>query len=269
MTDDTETRDLTPTVGFVLFGVVLVGMLTFGVFLQALHSQLGLLATELVVILGPALLVRRFFDGTRPTLGRAGLSPRWYAWVALTAALIGTGANIVTGLIVELAPALQEMAREYEEMVKTLLWPDDPLLAAAGIIAVCVAAPLCEEVLFRGTILPAQLRSGRPWPWIIVTNGVLFSLLHINPFGFLALAVVGAFFAHLTLLTRSLWPAIFAHAVLNTVNGVLTPFLLKDSVVEAVEPQLIELVVGCAVVVPLVAAAWAFGAKRLRAVSNV
>lgn len=266
--DDTQTTP-TPAAGLLLFAVVLVCMLTIGVVVQGLHMQGGLIVTQFVVILLPAVVFRKIFSAHWPSLTKLGLHPKWLAWVGVTAALIGIGANVVTGLVVELVPALQDMAQEYEEMVTRLLWPDDPLLAVAGIFAVCVAAPFCEEFLFRGTILTAQAQGARPWAWLVVSNGLLFSLLHINPFGFLALAVVGAFFAHLTLLTRSLWPAIFAHAVLNTVNGVLTPYLLRDSAHEAVKPEVAELLIGCAVIVPLVVFAWSFGARRLQSEVDV
>lgn len=254
-------------IGYVAFAVTVVAMLTVGVELQELHMQGGLIASELICILLPGLYVylsRRKSPGWDfPSLGKPDLPLRWFAWIGLTAAALGIAANVVSGIFIELIPALQEMARAYEETVEVLLQPEKPLDAALGIVAVAIAAPVCEEFLFRGAILTSQRTSEQRLGVILLTNGVLFSALHLNPLSFVALIAVGAFFAHLTVLTRSLWPAIFAHAVLNTVNGVLVPRLIADTGAEAVEPTLLELTAGAAVFVPVVVISWKWGARRI------
>lgn len=262
--DERGRRDLSAGHGFLLYVLVLGGMLVGGALLQQLHMRLGLILSEVLIIATPALLVRQAFRAPQgwPTLRSTNLPAPWLLWVALTAALLGLAANLVSALIVELVPSFQPLAEQYEAMVKQMLFPGGEV-ALLGVVAVTIAAPLCEEFLFRGVLLPAQRASTAPVAAIVVTNGVLFSLLHVNPFGFVALAAVGTFFAHLTLLTRSLWPAIIGHAVLNTVNGVLIPVLVRDTAAETAEPSLTELLAGCAIIVPVVAAAWTWGAKRL------
>jgi hypothetical protein len=98
---------------------------------------------------------------------------------------------------------------------------------------------------------------------VVLINGVLFSLLHVNAMGFVALAAVGAFFAHLVVLTDSLWPSIVAHATLNGMNGVLVPWVLRQSGSDVAEPTLAQLLAATAVFVPLVALLWRWGASRL------
>jgi membrane protease YdiL (CAAX protease family) len=258
-----------PVQAYALYFGVIVLMLTLGLWLQSLHLQGGLIASEAFCIFLPALAVRwlRRDDVEFPSFQRLGMRWPWLFWVAATAALVGIGANILTGLIVELVPSLQESAKAYEEMVEQLLWPDDPLLLVLGIVAVTVAAPLGEEFLFRGVILPMQRAGEMRVEAVLVINGLLFALLHFNPMGFLALAAVGIFFAHLVVLTDSLWPSIVAHATLNTVNGVVVPWALRQSETDVVEPELSELLIAAAIILPLVAISWRWGASRLRSQS--
>lgn len=251
--------------GYGLYFVVLLLMLTAGIQLQSLHLRGGLIASEVLCIFLPALALRyaRRHELEWPSLTRLGVRWPWLLWVAATAALVGIAANIVTGLLIELVPALQESAEAYEQMVEQLLRPDDPVQIVLGIVAIAVAAPLGEEFLFRGVILPLQRTSRLRLPFILLINGVLFAVLHVNPMGFLALAAVGVFFAHLVILTDSLWPSIVAHATLNTVNGVLVPWALQQSATDPAKPALWELLVAAAVILPLVVILWRWGATRL------
>jgi membrane protease YdiL (CAAX protease family) len=89
-------------------------------------------------------------------------------------------------------------------------------------VAAVVAAPLVEEVVFRGVILPALVpRLGRVVA--VVTQAIVFGAVHVDPSGSggLGLAIVlsgvGAVFGAATLLTGRLWPSIIGHALFNGV----------------------------------------------------
>lgn len=90
--------------------------------------------------------------------------------------------------------------------------------------AAAVAAPLFEEALFRGTILPV-LQSSTKRLWVAVAlNGFLFAAIH--PTGipaWPALATVGMMGCVLTIQRGSIVPAIVMHAVHN---GALVAFQL-------------------------------------------
>ncbi|MBQ7440176.1 MAG: CPBP family intramembrane metalloprotease, partial [Prevotella sp.] len=50
-----------------------------------------------------------------------------------------------------------------------------------GYLAIAVAAPVAEEVVFRGAILRALLQGGRR-PWVaIAISAILFAIGHLNP----------------------------------------------------------------------------------------
>src|SRR5207244_7153301 len=87
------------------------------------------------------------------------------------------------------------------------------------ILTVSLAAPLGEELFFRGYALPALARSWGPVAACLV-SGAMFSTLHVNRIGFLGLWEIGVLLALLRLTSGSLWPAIVCHATNNALAGV-------------------------------------------------
>jgi ABC-2 type transport system permease protein len=85
---------------------------------------------------------------------------------------------------------------------------------AIGLLAV-VAAPLCEEVLFRGLLFPALQRSTSPGI-AVVWSAALFTVVH-PPTGWLPLFLLGCATAALVARSRFLPAAMAAHATYNLV----------------------------------------------------
>ncbi len=102
--------------------------------------------------------------------------------------------------------------------------PAIPLLANAGTVWVqlllaalaTVAAPLCEEFLFRGVFYnAAKLRVG-VWPAIILT-GLIFGFVHPVGLGeMVPLAVLGGVFAWMAEIRKSLVPSMLGHFLQNS-----------------------------------------------------
>lgn len=95
-------------------------------------------------------------------------------------------------------------------------------------LVVASIGPLVEELLFRGLLLSALLRHLRVG-WAILASALLFGLVHLPDLKWLWYAVpnlvlVGAVLAWLRLRSRSLWPAVIAHAS-NNLLGMLALFV--------------------------------------------
>lgn len=95
--------------------------------------------------------------------------------------------------------------------------------STVALVAVCVlvtvAAPIAEEVLFRGYIFGALRNWRGPWPAALVT-GALFGVVHV--FGqeaefLVPLAILGVALCVIRWKTGSLLPCIALHAVNNAV----------------------------------------------------
>jgi hypothetical protein len=86
------------------------------------------------------------------------------------------------------------------------------------VITVTIAAPLGEEIFFRGFALPALRRTVGLFGALLL-SGALFSLLHMDPVGFIGLLEIGVLLAALRTWSGSLWAAVIGHAVNNGIAG--------------------------------------------------
>lgn len=102
-----------------------------------------------------------------------------------------------------------------------LVPPDIPLelvlpgpAALLTIAALAFWTPLTEEVFFRGFVF-GGLAERFGFVWASIASAVVFSLFHADPGVLLPIFVTGLLLAWLYRQTRSLWPAIAAHAAQN------------------------------------------------------
>jgi uncharacterized protein len=77
-----------------------------------------------------------------------------------------------------------------------------------------VVIPACEEILFRGIILPGLLRRYRPW-LAIGQSALLFAVIHANPAQSVPVFFMGLLLGALYYYTRSLWVCWALHALNN------------------------------------------------------
>jgi hypothetical protein len=101
---------------------------------------------------------------------------------------------------------------------------------AIVLIGVSVAAPIGEELVFRG-FLQRGLELHRGAPRAIVVTAFLFSAFHLDPVGLTARFELGVLFGLLAWRAGSLWPAIAAHAANNLISSAL--FLAAGDAKEA------------------------------------
>lgn len=86
-----------------------------------------------------------------------------------------------------------------------------PLLA---LLAMGVGAPVLEEMLFRGILLPGLARNYGPTKAILQTS-LLFGIIHFNPSQALSAFLIGLFLGWVYVRTQSLWACILVHATNN------------------------------------------------------
>ena len=90
--------------------------------------------------------------------------------------------------------------------------PASLLLAA---VAVILAAPLGEEIFFRGLLFGGLRGRSRLVP-ALALSGFLFALFHLNVAVLLPFAAIGMLFAWAVARSGSLWTSIGAHAAFNS-----------------------------------------------------
>jgi membrane protease YdiL (CAAX protease family) len=195
---------------------LLCGMLVIGAPAQQQGVVSGLWITEALAIALPAGFVLGY-AGLRlaPYLGFRRL--RWkHALVAVAVAAANQPVvSFLTWLAHDALP--REMVEEFDAKQRML----DAVFrmhAIPMLITVTLAAPIGEEIFFRGFALPALRRTFGLLGALLV-SGALFSFLHMDPVGFIGLLEIGILLAALRAWSGSLWAAVIGHTVNNGIAG--------------------------------------------------
>lgn len=88
-------------------------------------------------------------------------------------------------------------------------------------LSVMVAAPLGEELFFRGLVFRA-LGVRLPLWLAFLVSGFAFALMHFNIAVVVPFTIIGMIFAWAYRASGSLWTTVAAHAIFNTVSFVVT-----------------------------------------------
>jgi membrane protease YdiL (CAAX protease family) len=126
-----------------------------------------------------------------------------------------------------LQSAVWPLPPEYLEAFRRLhaaLRPSGPVDAAYSLAAIAFAPAICEELLFRGTVLPSFRRAFGA-PAALAISAFLFGVVHLDPYRFLFAAAVGVGLGVLRLRTGSVVPPLLAHGLLNAATFVAAPFV--------------------------------------------
>lgn len=128
---------------------------------------------------------------------------------------------LLTALAAGLGVALGYVALAYANWLQTQDWfemPSSPLTDANPVVLTmlaCVAAPVCEEILFRGFLLNGLRRSVPTW-LAVVWSALLFAVVHPVP-GWPMVFLVGCATAMVFVHGRFLPAAMALHATYNFV----------------------------------------------------
>ena len=156
--------------------------------------------------------------------------------VQLPDVLTGLGTFLVGGIVANLvASAVASDPDLQGSSTDTLLEADAswPFLVTV-VFVVVVAAPIVEELFFRGLLLRALASRLPPLPANLV-QGTLFALAHVDPsLGWrnldtvLRVGVLGLAFGYIAQERRRLGPGMVAHAVTNTIAVVVNLAVLQS-----------------------------------------
>jgi membrane protease YdiL (CAAX protease family) len=215
-----QLRDLGLAGAWVLAVVILVSMVV-GIALAATQhvgddvqtaAELGTSVALEVALLGAAawFSVRRYACGWRALGFRRAVRGGWWVSVAVVLAAFFTvyvyiGIAKLFGLD-WLVP--EKLPDDYFKGAVSL-----PLMAVLAI----VAAPIAEETFFRGFLFP-RLRMRWGTFWAALASGLLFAAVHFNLGSIVPFTVIGMLLAWAYVFSGSLWTAIGAHFIFNSVS---------------------------------------------------
>jgi len=141
------------------------------------------------------------------------------------AALIGTSVWLFNSGVLALLQ-LNGLLMEQIQGMNEILNPLTEANLFIMILTIGIVAPFAEEFLFRGVIY-RTLSKNISIPATIIIQGVLFGIYHANLIQGVYASLLGIIFGFITYKTQSLWPAIIAHMINNTI-AVIIPTVMGD-----------------------------------------
>ncbi len=101
-----------------------------------------------------------------------------------------------------------------QDTVKLLQESNDPVLLGLMTFAAVIAAPICEEIVFRGYFYPAAKKFAGPWAAAIF-SALIFSSAHGSMSALLPLFIFGLVLVFIYEKTGSLWAPVAVHFCFN------------------------------------------------------
>jgi membrane protease YdiL (CAAX protease family) len=102
-----------------------------------------------------------------------------------------------------------------QETVKLLQKSEDPLILGLMAFAAVAAAPLCEEIVFRGYFYPVLKKHAGAWP-AAFCSALVFASAHGNLTALLPLFIFGCLLVFIYEKTGSIWAPIAVHCCFNS-----------------------------------------------------
>jgi membrane protease YdiL (CAAX protease family) len=163
-----------------------------------------------------------------------GLTPRWsdlgwgpLIWIATIFVQVA-----ITTVVLFLDVPISNNTDDISDLTA------DRTYTVAIVITAVVAAPLVEELVFRGLVLRSLLSVSAPVV-AVVGQGVLFGVAHVDPVrgvGNIGLAIVlsavGVSFGFAAYLLRRIGPTIVAHAIFNGIVMLILLTGVRDRILE-------------------------------------
>jgi len=201
-----------------------------GALLYDLRDPLGLTLAQLsalVTLLATGLLLAPVMQLQRMTY-RELLHPSPSSWVG-TVVLLVPPVLLTVPLIILLDDGLMAvlhrifpMSAWEQQAFSQMMAPELP-----AIVAVCVLAPVLEEMLFRGVLLRGFL-ARYPRGVAIAYSSLFFGAAHLNVYQFFLAFWLGLILGWLFERSRSLIPCIALHGATNAAVLVLSTVAEKD-----------------------------------------
>ncbi|MFW5706742.1 MAG: CPBP family intramembrane glutamic endopeptidase [Bacteroidota bacterium] len=110
---------------------------------------------------------------------------------------------------------MRTMEEDAEQTTRAFLSVETTRGLLFNLFMIAVIPAIGEELMFRGVLMRIFIRWVKSPHLAVWITATLFSLIHLQFFGFLPRLILGILFGYLVIWTGSLWPAIIAHFVNN------------------------------------------------------
>lgn len=226
--DESHQKEFTVAHGVGIYVLLLVAVVIVGgISMSIFGFHLTVIISETVVLLVPLSFLYAGGYSFRRTLNYPyRLSFNFWILVATATVSLLVVISDVTGYIHQLMPRPKSQQEALLKIFVAKTWPEYLFrIFAAGALA-----GFCEEFTFRGflqSIFSKRLGGMKGF----VLTAFLFSLMHLDPWNFAGVFLLGLFLGYLVYLTGNLWVAILVHFLSNSISfsvGFFSPHVGSD-----------------------------------------
>lgn len=200
----------------ILYSIAVFLLVYVGSRVQRWNFNGGILITEFILILLPALIFLYSFRFDIKNVLRLNKPTFWNMflifWIMLFSIPVVSGINFLNLWIIKSFFGKID--------VPSVPVGENLIGLLVSVFAIAVSAGICEEVLFRGVIMRGFERHGASKA--IVITGILFGLMHVDFQKLIGTMILGILIGYLVYRSNSLYCGIFAHFLNNALATVMT-----------------------------------------------
>ena len=197
------------TDGALIYTISLIAIIYIGSFMQLYWGTIGLIATEVMILLIPVLYAIYIKADIKNTFSLRMIKIRYI----LGSIIVWFGGYLIINITTQILLSLFPEGADVLQAVNSSVMMDSFI---ASLVVVALIPAICEEVLFRGFLLSSfKGKSKKSKIWAIIIVGILFGIMHLNFIRIVPTAMLGILFAYSALATKSIWTSVFMHFLNN------------------------------------------------------
>ena len=197
------------TDGALIYTISLIALIYIGSFMQLYWGTIGLIATEVMILLIPVLYAIYIKADIKNTFSLRMIKIRYI----LGSIIVWFGGYLIINITTQILLSLFPEGADLLQAVNSSVMMDSFI---ASLVVVALIPAICEEVLFRGFLLSSfKGKSKKSKIWAIIIVGILFGIMHLNFIRIVPTAMLGILFAYSALATKSIWTSVFMHFLNN------------------------------------------------------
>lgn len=197
------------TDGALIYTISLIALIYIGSFMQLYWGTIGLIATEVMILLIPVLYAIYIKADIKNTFSLRMIKIRYI----LGSIIVWFGGYLIINITTQILLSLFPEGEDVLQAVNSSVMMDSFI---ASLVVVALIPAICEEVLFRGFLLSSfKGKSKKSKIWAIIIVGILFGIMHLNFIRIVPTAMLGILFAYSALATKSIWTSVFMHFLNN------------------------------------------------------